>query len=272
MWSYDVEYDERVCVEVQPLKIGYEKMRSMYVLALIALSISVQAKSVNPAIQPAAKSQICHPAVDPSKPQYTVGYGSLMEDASRRRTAPNTGEALPVMVTGFQRAFNARGGEVGFSTTFLGVTIVPDAKMVATVYRVFNAADITATDAREEMYCRVGVEPAQMRMLDGSSVQQGQYWIYVNKPEAVMPATERFPIVQSYVDIFLTGCQQLGRRAIAFEGDLMRECVVTTQGWSQHWVNDRIFPRRPFIHQPNAGAIDLILDKNVPEFKFVRIE
>ena len=157
-------------------------MRTLHLLVFLTFPFIVQAKSVNPAMQPAAQSQICHPAVDSSKPQYTVGYGSLMEDASRRRTAPNTGEALPVMVTGFQRAFNARGGEVGFSTTFLGVTIVPDAKMVATVYRVFNAADITATDAREEMDCRVGVEPAQMRMLDGSSVQQGQYWIYVNKP------------------------------------------------------------------------------------------
>ena len=247
-------------------------LRRLYVLTFLLLPFTTLAKAVNPAARVAPQTQVCHPAVDATKSQYTVGYGSLMEDVSRRRTAPNTGEALPVMVTGFERAFNARGGEVGFSTTFLGVTMVPDAKMVATVYRVFNASDITATDAREEMYCRVRVEPDQIRMLDGSSVQTGQYWIYVNKPEAVKPATERFPIVQSYVDIFLTGCQQLGRRAIVFEGDLMRECIVTTKGWSQHWVNDRIFPRRPFFHQPNAGAIDLMLDKNVPEFKFIKIE
>jgi hypothetical protein len=248
-------------------------MRSVYLLVLLALPFTMHAKSVNPAaVQIPAQAQACHPAVDAGKPQYTVGYGSLMEDASRRRTAPNTGEALPVLVTGFERSFNARGSEVGLSTTFLGVTAVPEASMVATVYRVFNVTDITATDAREAMYCRVGVQPAQIRMLDGSSVQQGQYWIYVNKPEAVKPATERFPIVQSYVDIFLTGCQQLGRRAIAFEGDLMRECIVTTKGWSQHWVNDRIFPRRPFFHQPNAGSIDLQLQNNVPEFQSVRIE
>lgn len=247
-------------------------MRRVIVLALLILPLSLQAKSVNPNTQATPSAQICHPAVDSGKPQYTVGYGSLMEDASRRRTAPNTGEALPALVTGFERSFNARGSEVGFSTTFLGVTVVPEATMVSTVYRVFNASDIAATDAREDMYCRVSVQPAQIRMLDGSSVQSGQYWIYVNKPEAVKPATARFPIVQSYVDIFLTGCQQLGRRAIAFEGDLMRECIVTTKGWSEHWVNDRIFPRRPFFHQPNAGAIDMMLHKHVPEFLSVRIE
>ena len=247
-------------------------MRSLYVLAFLIFPFTTLAKSVHPAAQVAPQTKVCHPVVDANKPQYTVGYGSLMEDASRRRTAPNTGEALPVMVTGFERSFNARGGEVGFSTTFLGVTEVPEAKMVAAVYRVFNASDMTATDAREEMYCRVGVLAEQLRMLDGSSVQQGQYWIYVNKPEAVKPATERFPIVQSYVDIFLTGCQQLGRRASAFEGDLMRECIITTKGWSQYWVNDRIFPRRPFFHQPNAGAIDLMLQNHVPEFQSVKIE
>jgi len=212
-------------------------MRSMFLFALLAMTFTVQAESVNSVSQTDLQIQSftrsCHPQVDSSQPQYTIGYGSLMEDASRRRTAPNTGEALPVLVTGFERAFNARGSEVGFSTTYLGVTVASGSLMVATVYRVFNAADITATDEREELYCRVSVRTDHMRMLDGASVQQGQYWIYVNKPDAVMPANERFPIVQSYVDIFLTGCQQLARRAVAFEGDLMRECIITTKGWSK---------------------------------------
>lgn len=248
-------------------------MRIVYFIFLIVLPVVAQSRSETAPAKVPLYEQQCHPSVDPQKPQYTVGYGSLMEDASRRRTAPNTGEALPVLVTGFERSFNARGSEIGFSTTYLGVTAVADASMIAAVYRVFNAEDIIATDAREEQYCRVGVQSGKMQMLDGSSVQEhGQYWIYVNKPEAVMPATERFPLVQSYVDIFLTGCQQLGRRANVFQGDLMRECILTTKGWSQHWVNDRIFPRRPFFHQPNAGAIDRVLQQNVTEFKHIKIE
>ena len=46
----------------------------------------------------------CHPEVDPSKPQYVVGYGSLMETASKRMTEPDAGTNLPVSVTGFQRS------------------------------------------------------------------------------------------------------------------------------------------------------------------------
>lgn len=52
-----------------------------------------------------------------------------------------------------------------------------------------------------------------------------------------------------------------------------RECVRTTQEWSQHWVNDRIFPRRPFEHQPYAGAIDALRNEEVPEyFRAIQIE
>ncbi len=112
-------------------------IRISYFFALLLFPLGVQARSepaaVSIPVQAQAQKQACHPAIDPLKPQYTVGYGSLMEDSSRRRTAHNTGEALPVLVSGFERSFNARGSEIGFSTTYLGVTVDPSASMVATV-------------------------------------------------------------------------------------------------------------------------------------------
>ena len=218
-------------------------------------------------------SEVCHPDVDMSRPQYGIGYGSLMEDASRTRTAPNTGEALPALVQGFERSFISKGNPIGFSTTFLGVTVVAEATITAAVYRIFKAEDVVATDARERSYCRVGVSADQIRLLDGSQITaNGQYWIYVNKPDRRAQASARLPLVQSYIDIFMTGCQQLSQRAKQFEGDFMVECLKTTKGWSEHWVNDRLYPRRPFIYQPNAGLIDRLLDRYIPEFKSVRIE
>ena len=218
-------------------------------------------------------SEACHPDVDMSRPQYGIGYGSLMEDASRTRTAPNTGEALPALVEGFERSFISKGNPVGFSTTFLGVTEVAEATITAAVYRIFTAEDVVATDARERSYCRVGVPAAQIRLLDGSQITAtGQFWIYVNKPDRRAQPTAQLPLVQSYIDIFMTGCQQLSQRAIRFEGDFMVECLKTTKGWSEHWVNDRLYPRRPFIYQPNAGLIDRLLDRYIPEFESVRIE
>lgn len=65
-------------------------------------------------------SEICHPDVDMSRPQYGIGYGSLMEDASRTRTAPNTGEALPALVQGFERAFISKGNPLALAPLFWG--------------------------------------------------------------------------------------------------------------------------------------------------------
>lgn len=216
----------------------------------------------------------CHPKIDPKLPQYIIGYGSLMETASKERTAPHSGANLPVMVTGYERSWSLRGSGVGFGTTYLGVQAKDGASMVAALYRDFAGQDIPDTDEREANYCRDDVDPGALRMLDGSAVPDtGQIWIYVSKPEAIDPPDADHPIVQSYVDIFLTGCLQLAERVVGQNEDFANQCITTTVGWSPHWVNDRRFPRRPFVDQPNAAEIDRLLFENVPEeFARIRIE
>ncbi|MEM7211792.1 MAG: gamma-glutamylcyclotransferase [Pseudomonadota bacterium] len=249
----------------------------------------------------------CHPSVDESKPQFIVGYGSLMEEASKRRSAPNSGFNHPVHVTGFQRAWNTRGNEIGFSTTYLGVDVprptdlerrVADSsavpEMVAAIYQNLDPKGMTAVDGREAYYCRYPVQLDQVRLLDGWQLpEDAQIWIYALKPEDPgKPPTERWPIVQSYVDIFLTGCLNLGKRvtmpldgteAAEESSDATEEyaktfaaaCITTTRDWSGYWVNDRIYPRRPFIYQSNASDIDKLLSATEPTselFSFIRIE
>ena len=218
--------------------------------------------------------EACHPKIDPKVPQYVIGYGSLMENASKARTAPNTGANLPVMVTGYERSWHLRGSGVGFGTTYLGVQVKAGAPMVAALYREFAGQDILDTDQREIYYCRDEVDPGALRMLDRSAVPEiGQIWIYVSKPEAVDPPNADYPIVQSYVDIFITGCLQVAERVVGQNEDFARQCITTTSGWSPYWVNDRLLPRRPFIHQPNASEIDRLLSENVPDaFNMIRIE
>lgn len=86
-------------------------------------------------------------------------------------------------------------------------------------------------------------------------------------------ASAGYPIVQSYVDIFITGCLQMQARVTEPAFDFVEQCVLTTEGWSKHWVNDRIYPRRPFHYQPNAFKIDGYLNRLLPEFvQEMRIE
>jgi hypothetical protein len=98
-----------------------------------------------------------------------------------------------------------------------------------------------------------------------------QAWIYVSRGPAVQLPNAKFPIVQSYVDVFLSGClEQEERSGVA---GFARECIATTSGWSEHWVNDRLYPRRPFVYQPKARDIDRLLSKELPQyFGRIRLE
>ena len=241
--------------------------------ALLVLSLAACATpAVDDAPRAVSAAVECHPAPEPGRPQLIVGYGSLMEDASRERTSPRAGAAHPVEVTGFRRGWFARGSPIGFSTTYLGVVEDREARLNAVAYSV-DAAELAATDAREASYCRVGVAPADLTSLERgfSFPANAQAWIYVGTPESIVPPDARFPIVQSYVDVFLSGCleQEERHRIPGFAA----QCVATTAGWSASWVNDRIFPRRPFIYQPRARQIDELLAARLGGlFARIRIE
>jgi hypothetical protein len=214
----------------------------------------------------------CRPQPAADQAQYIVGYGSLMQDESRRRTSPGAGLAHPVDVRGFRRGWFAKVDAPGFSTTYLGVVRDSAMRLNAVIYRV-DTAELAATDRREASYCRVPVPWPDIRLLEKAPAEtpSGQAWIYANKPESIATPTARLPIVQSYVDIFVSGCLEQEQR-FGIEG-FAEQCVTATHDWSTHWINDRLVPRRPFIHQPNARQIDALLARRVPEaFSHIRIE
>ena len=224
------------------------------------------------AIAAATARADCRPASDPARAQYIVGYGSLMQDESRKRTSPNAGPARPVEVTGFRRGWFARGRGPGFGTTFLGVVRERDARLNAVIYGV-DAAELAATDRREASYCRVLLAAAEVLALDADdrAPAAAQIWIYASPPGAAAAPSRDYPIVQSYVDIFVSGClEQEERFALA---GFARRCLATTAGWSANWVNDRIYPRRPFVFQPRARQIDELLSQELPrQFARIRLE
>lgn len=214
----------------------------------------------------------CNLQPDASLPQYIIGYGSLMQDESRKRTSPQAGAAHPIEVSRYVRGWFARGSSVGFSTTFLGVLPDPDSRLNAVVYRV-EIDELAATDRRESSYCRKRVPLSDINFLEQGSfnIPSGQIWIYANRPEAVAAPSAQFPIVQSYVDVFLSGCMEQEQR-FELQG-FAKQCLATTKNWSTQWVNDRLYPRRPFMFQPKAQQIDHLLSQQLPTyFSHIRIE
>jgi hypothetical protein len=218
-----------------------------------------------------ARADDCHPPIDPDLPQYMVGYGSLMQAESKLSTEPDAGINLPVLVKGFQRGWNTHGV---YPTTYLGVQPSKSARMAAALYRDFPKDGKLPSDAREIDYCRAPVPPADLKLLDGSTLPSpSQVWVYVNKPDTLAPPNDQYPIVQSYVDIFISGCLDLQERVADKSIDFVEACVRTTEGWSQHWINDRLMPRRPYHYQPRAFEIDRHLKRLLPElYSNIKIE
>jgi hypothetical protein len=233
--------------------------RARIALLLVAL---VPVTACAAARGPSAKAS-CRPPPDAARPQYVVGYGSLMQEASRERTAPHAAAAYPVTITGYRRGWYVQSKSSGPGTTYLGVVSQAGSFLNAVLYEV-GPPDLAATDERESRYCRVLVERSAIARLTvvEERAAHGQTWIYeTSSGEARLPDKEH-PLAQSYVDVFLAGCLEQEMRFV-LPGFAAR-CVRTTYGWSAHWVNDRLYPRRPFVFQPFAAKIDQLLADEVP--------
>jgi cation transport regulator ChaC len=194
---------------------------------------------------------------------FIFGYGSLVEDESRQRTTPSAVNAWPARVKGIRRGWWARGAASGLTTTYLGAIDDPGSTCNGVLYKV-SAEELAATDRRESAgYQRCRIETKNITMLDGRSAPpEGEVWAYINliPPNKIVEnlPTAQFPMVQTYVDICVHGCLEVEGKYPTAAG-FTQEFIATTREWSKFWVNDRLYPRRPFIFQPAAGQIDAAL-------------
>jgi hypothetical protein len=213
----------------------------------------------------------CHPLPHPALAQYIIGYGSIIQSQSKRKTDPESGESRPIRVNGYCRGWLARGASTGFSTTYLGIVPCEKGYFNGVFFQVKGLKALIRYDKRERYYCRKLVSRSAIESLDGSPLPSGQFWVYELKPSAQATPSARYPIVQSYVDIFLSGCLEI--EAQFHLKDFSSECVLSTTNWSKYWVNDRLYPRRPFVFEPKALEIDSLLTRKVPKaFSQVKIE
>ncbi|MEM8594700.1 MAG: gamma-glutamylcyclotransferase family protein [Pseudomonadota bacterium] len=244
-----------------------------FIAALMLSSCSTVPTTTHlePAAPPQATSP-CNIEPTPNEPHFIIGYGSLMQTQSRRRTVPNATTVYPIALRGYQRGWYIKGVPFGFSTTFLGITPKPKAQLNGVLYQV-NHNELLDTDKRESGYCRHKVATSDIDVLAGdpSLTESSHIWVYASHPGKTTVPSPRFPIVQSYVDIFVSGCMELETQ-YQLTG-FAKRCITSTHDWSTHWVNDRLHPRRPFIFQPKSIKIDKLLKGTVPQqFDSITIE
>jgi len=212
----------------------------------------------------AQAGESCHPQINPSLPQYIVGYGSLISEDSKRKSVKNAGDNIPVNITGYRRGWFLKGPVAKYSSTFLGATPAANQRINGVVFNLPDINELFAIDRREKRYCRQLVGLNSIQSLVETPLPQAQYWIYIPETGQIALANKQYPIIQSYMDIFLSGCIQIEKKYQL--NDYARQCITTTTDWSQHWVNDRIYPRRPWVSTPEATTIDKLLSEEVADF------
>ena len=75
----------------------------------------------------------------------------------------------------------------------------------------------------------------------------------------LLPPSVEYPILQTYVDVCLSGCLEHG-------DDFAREFIQTTFLWAPFWLNERTLARRPWVHQKQYVKIDRLLAEHVPAY------
>ncbi|WP_428389759.1 gamma-glutamylcyclotransferase family protein [Mucisphaera sp.] len=196
------------------------------------------------------------------------GYGSLIQTDSRLTTVAKAQTAQPCLLAGYERLWNTRAYFLGGGISFLGLRPQADHQTNG----VFFLVDLDGYDAlrqRETGYVPVNLEADQLlpvadnKQYLQADIARADRLITFCSADSLEP-TATYPIVQSYLDICLTGCLEIDDHLNQPDHDFTRQFLDTTSGWNEHWVNDRIHPRRPFAACPRARDIDNALRQTLP--------
>ena len=205
---------------------------------------------------------------------YVFGYGTLINNESRRSTLlsvssseseSNCSSVLCELSgrAGLERAWCFRSATgftaLGLRESSLGLdATLPGIKGVA--FPV-SERQLVELDKRERGYYRK--ELSFEHLLNAqSSISEGKVFVYIPETSELAEPTEGYPILQTYVDVCLSGCISWGGE------ELMREFIATTSAWSVYYLNDPPMSRRPWLHRPHWQAIDTALGAQGDHTKF----
>ncbi|WP_432177866.1 gamma-glutamylcyclotransferase family protein [Streptomyces sp. NBC_00063] len=202
-----------------------------------------------------------------SSSQYIFGYGSLIQRESREETWPKAGKSFPVSVQGVTRGWYDRVDTVSWGPTYLGALPDRGSTCNGVIFRV-TQGELRAFAEREKGYKLNRIPPGDITMLDGRSAPPpGNFWYFASTSARYV--SQEFPIVQSYVDVCVSGCLEIEEEFPASRAAKFAQNFFTaTTDWKTPWINDRIYPWRPFVHVPRANEIDTLIRDQLGEKMF----
>ncbi len=200
---------------------------------------------------------------------FIIGYGSLLKKSSLNRTLPEVQNVEPIYLNNYARSWNASENLTPtISTTYLGIRKIANARMNGIIFEV-KESYLPTLDKREFLYARVKVDYKDIDFISSTFEigHEDNVWIYLTtNPES---PSVLHPIIESYVDTCISGAFELEEKFGLV--DFAKDFILMTENWSQHWVNDRLYPRAPHIMQPDAYRIDKLLHETIRKY-FEKIE
>ena len=221
-----------------------------------------------PAISVASE---CFPSPDSNKPQYVVAYGQYLYNETRKHIPVQMMKDTPVWVEGYKRGWFSQRPALTVPMTELGVVEAPGERFNAVVVSL-KSGQVTSLDRDEKTLCRIKLAAKDLVPMTSASIKDdGEFWIYTTRLKQQRDAVGNYPIYQSEVDKFLTGCiEQTQRFKLP---DFADQCMQTTYGWNSSWVNDRQRPVLGQLVQVKKQEIDNLLLKYQKEhFAPIRIK
>jgi len=152
------------------------------------------------------------------------GYGSLTSEKNLK--------SIPVIIKGFKRGWFLNIPQD--RTMALAMIKNKNFYCNGALLEVSNEK-LQEFDKREKSvgYKRVRINKSDIKTINGKSIPNTKIFAYVLKK----PQRAKFNIIQSYLDVVLTGYLNVNRK-------FAREFLYTTHGWRKI-ENDRKFPRYP---------------------------
>lgn len=168
---------------------------------------------------------------------------------------------------GITRGWYDRVDTVSWGPTYLGAFPDRSSTCNGVIFQVSHD-ELKAFSDREQGYQLARIPADDITMLDGRPAPPpGKFWYFGSTSRRYV--SQEFPIVQSYVDVCVSGCLAVedefpASRAAKFAQNFF----TSTTDWRTPWINDRIYPWRPFVHVPQANKIDTLIRNKLGDKMF----
>lgn len=149
--------------------------------------------------------------------KYLFAYGSLVNDSSRNKTTefiyPNVSsyyaEISPLL--GYIRVFNVRIIKNGIPQIMLGIEKSFNPSTINGILFKVSDSILKKIDDREKLYDRMIVEHQFIK----TNIQFNKNdVVYIYNPKKISEISEKFPLMESYIDMCIEGFLKYGEKAV----------------------------------------------------------